>query len=472
MSAVHGDRLGEAASYMEMRPGQRDNAGTLARDLTALLDRYFTQPITAINDSAAGVPNDGLPLDREAISLAVDERMFDVELVRVTDPEVGRIWLISSGTLDQVPSMRRSLQSTWVERRLPRSLVTRSLFGISLALWLVWAASIVGPLVAVWLLSVSVMYLATSRPREREALLKTWAGTLRWPIMIALTVGIHLAVMPYLGFSLSFRLAYRNVSLVIGVIALAWLLWRVITIAFGIASLFAYRRGEASARSLMLLSERVTKVVIVLLTLFALLTIAGVDTTTALAGVGLGGVAVALGAQKTVENLLGGVFLLSDQVLAVGDFCTISGRSGWIEDITLRSVRLRTVEQSLLSIPAGVLSQANIENFATRAKILVQTIVRLRYGTTAGQLQRVLDDVRKMVEEHPDVEAASARFRVVNFAAQAIEIELFAFITTADFSTFMAVREALLLRIAAIIESSGSGLARPTEFLQIEPVGT
>jgi MscS family membrane protein len=77
-----------------------------------------------------------------------------------------------------------------------------------------------------------------------------------------------------------------------------------------------------------------------------------------------------------------------------------------------------------------------------------------------------------MVEEHPDVEAASARFRVVNFAAQAIEIELFAFITTADFSTFMAVREALLLRIAAIIESSGSGLARPTEFLQIEPVGT
>src|SRR6185503_3394410 len=102
-------------------------------------------------------------------------------------------------------------------RRLPRSLVTRSLFGISLALWLVWAASIVGPLVVVWLLSMSVMYLATRRPREREALLKTWAGTLRWPIMTALTVGIHLAVMPYLGFSLSFRLAYRSVSLVIGV---------------------------------------------------------------------------------------------------------------------------------------------------------------------------------------------------------------------------------------------------------------
>jgi MscS family membrane protein len=351
MSAVHGDRLGEAASYMEMRPGQRDNAGTLARDLTALLDRYFTQPITAINDSAAGVPNDGLPLDREAISLAVDERMFDVELVRVTDPEVGRIWLISSGTLDQVPSMRRSLQSTWVERRLPRSLVTRSLFGISLALWLVWAASIVGPLVAVWLLSVSVMYLATSRPREREALLKTWAGTLRWPIMIALTVGIHLAVMPYLGFSLSFRLAYRNVSLVIGVIALAWLLWRVITIAFGIASLFAYRRGEASARSLMLLSERVTKVVIVLLTLFALLTIAGVDTTTALAGVGLGGVAVALGAQKTVENLLGGSSCSPTRCSQWATSAPFLGRSGWIEDITLRSVRLRTVEQSLLSIP-------------------------------------------------------------------------------------------------------------------------
>jgi MscS family membrane protein len=210
-------------------------------------------------------------------------------------------------------------------------------------------------------------------------------------------------------------------------------------------------------------------VLLTLAAIFAILSVLGVDTKTALAGVGIGGVAVAFGAQKTVENLLGGIFLLTDKALAVGDTCCISSRVGTIEDITLRSVRLRTNEQSLLSIPAGALSQANIENFATRRKILVQTNLQLSYGTTADELRSVLEGIQKLLKENPKIEAASARIRLVNFGARAIELELFAYVQTPDYMEFLAIREELFLHVADAVEASGSSFARPTEFIYAEP---
>jgi len=468
IEAVHAGRLGTAQAYMQITPRQRDDAEDLARDLAAILDRYFTQTVSTISDAAGGNTNDGLPLDRETLPLSVNGERTDVMLVRVTDPEAGRIWRISSETLDRVPSMRRSLQSTWVERALPQSLVRRTLFGISLGVWVVWALSMVVPLLVAWLLSVLFVAVVMRGPRERKTLFRRWVAAMRWPTIVVLALGAHLLLMPQLGFSLSFRLAYRNLSFIVAVFAVAWLAWRFITESFELALYIARRRGEASMRSLLMLAERVTKVIIVLVAAFALLTIAGVDTTTALAGLGLGGIAVALGAQKSVENLLGGVFLVTDKVLAVGDTCAISGRTGVIEDITLRSVRLRTNEQSLLSIPAGVLSQANIENFATRRKILVQTVLRLDYATTAAELDVVLQQLRAMLLEQPDVERDTARARLVNLGTQAIEIELFAFISTGDYAEFLAARERVLLKAAAIVEGTGHGFARPPAVLGAE----
>jgi MscS family membrane protein len=470
IAAEHSRKSGTADAFMQITERHRSDADALARDLAAVLDRYFTQTVSTISDAPAGVTNDGLPLDREALPLSIEGERTDVMLVRVTDPEAGRIWLISSDTLDRVPSMRESVQSTWVERGLPQSLVRRTVFGISLGIWIVWVASIGGPLFVAWLLSMLILALVTRQARQRETLFKRWARAMRWPVTTVVALGAHLLLMPLIGFSLSFRLAYRRFALVVVVFAVAWLAWRSITATYDFALVIVERRGEANVRSLMLLVARVAKVIIVLVAIFALLTLVGVDTTTALAGVGLGGIAVALGAQKSVENLLGGVFLVTDQVLAVGDTCAISGRVGVIEDITLRSVRLRTNEQSLLSIPAGALSQSNIENFATRRKILVQTLLRLSYGTTAAQLDAVLAQLRTMLLEQPDVEAGTSRARLVNLGTQAIEIELFAFIETADYATFLAGRERLLLKATAIVEAAGTGFARPIDLLRAEPV--
>jgi MscS family membrane protein len=346
---------------------------------------------------------------------------------------------------------------------MPLGLVEKTVFGIPAANWVALVATFVIPVGVLWLLSASVIALTgrmITNPTRRR-LLEHWHWRLRWPVLMVLSLGVHLATMRFLGFSLRFRNIYSRIVLVALVVAFASLLWRIMALSFARARAVAEHKGQGGLRSVLLLAERVSKTVLILAAIFTLLTIAGVNTGTALAGVGLGGVAIALGAQRTVENLLGGVSLITDRALAVGDFCSISNRVGVVEDITMRSVRLRTVEQTLLSVPAGTLSQSTLENFATRQKILIQTTVRLRYGTTAQQLRYVLNEVRTLLEAHPVIETSSARIRLVDFSVRAIELELFAYVLTADWLEFLALREELLLQVVAIVESSGTRFAEP-----------
>ena len=279
---------------------------------------------------------------------------------------------------------------------------------------------------------------------------------------------MHIVSVYFLGLPLNFRIPYVQCMLAVLVVAAAWLLKRIAMLAMERARVSLKNKGRGSTASLILLTERLFNVLIVVIAIFSILKIAGVDTATALAGLGIGGVAIAFGAQKTVENLLGGVFLLTDEALAVGDTCCISNRVGTVEDITLRSVRLRTSEQSLLSIPAGALSQANIENFATQTKLPVQTTLQLQYSTTVEQLKSILDQTRKLLADTPKIERATSRVRLVAFAAGAIELEVFAYVLTADNPEFSSIRENLLLRIAEIIESSGSSFATPTQYIYLD----
>jgi MscS family membrane protein len=127
------------------------------------------------------------------------------------------------------------------------------------------------------------------------------------------------------------------------------------------------------------------------------------------------------------------------------------------------------VEQTLLSVPAGLLAQGSIENYATRGKIPLKSVLLLRYGTTGEQLRAVLEGARQLLIGHPSLEKDSARIRLISFGAQAIELELFAFVTTSDYPKFLEVREGILLQIAQIIESSGSAFAVPTQFIYMRP---
>ncbi|HZV60672.1 MAG TPA: mechanosensitive ion channel domain-containing protein, partial [Candidatus Eremiobacteraceae bacterium] len=207
----------------------------------------------------------------------------------------------------------------------------------------------------------------------------------------------------------------------------------------------------------------VFEVIIFLFISIAVLHDLGLDVTTALAGVGIGGLALGLGAQKTFENLFGGVSILFDKALQVGDTCKIGTQIGTVEDIGLRSTKIRTFERTLLSIPNGTVATATLENFRFRDKILCQQILRVRYDMSPGHIRYVLDEIRSLLRRHPKVETEASRVRVVRFAENALEIEFFVYILERDYNRFLEIQEGLLLQVMEILENTGAVVAVPSQ---------
>jgi len=474
VKAADRDDFVTAVQYLQVPGKPTRETETLARELKELMNRYFSRPLALISDSPGGEVQEALPFDHERIgSFKTNDKTVDVVLVHVADPQSGRIWLISSETLAKVPALFETIEANWVDQFMPDLLLSHDLFSISLARWTIWFASIALPLLFLYFVAriTLVVLMRTVDNEQRRTLVDSWYNAVRWPAVFILTVTVHALIMLTLGLSLTYRIIYGRSMLVLLIIGVVWLLRRMTTLSFERVRAGMQRSGDTGEQSLILLAERLLRVVIILVAIFCILSIIGVDTKTALAGVGIGGVAIAFGAQKTVENLLGGIFLLTDKALAIGDKCIIGGRVGTVEDITLRSVRLRTPEQTMLSIPAGTLSQSNIENFASRSKIPVATTLELRYGTTAEQLKSILDLIRRMLTENPRLETATARVQLISYGPNSIQLELFAYVTTHDEAEFRTVREDLLLQIGEVVDNSGSGFAMPARLIYIRPEG-
>ncbi len=183
------------------------------------------------------------------------------------------------------------------------------------------------------------------------------------------------------------------------------------------------------------------------------------------AGLGVGGLALALSAQPTIENLIGGLSLFADKPIAVGDLGRYGDSLGTVEAIGLRSTRIRGVDRTLTTIPNAALSKMPIVNFARRDRILIQTVIGVRYETSSDQLRYVLATLRKMLLSHPRIDPESARVRFVGFGASSLDIEVFAYAMTRNLPEFLSIREDVFLRVIDIIEQSGAAIAFPSQTL-------
>jgi MscS family membrane protein len=201
--------------------------------------------------------------------------------------------------------------------------------------------------------------------------------------------------------------------------------------------------------------------------IFLTLGVLGFNLNTALAGVGIGTLAVGFGAQQTIANLFGGVSVLGDEVIRVGDVCKFGDRTGTVEDIGLRSTRVRTEERTLLAIPNGTVATINVENLSRRDKILFKTVLGLHPDNTPEQVRSVLAEIRSVLSNQPKIETSTARVRLTEVTSNAINMELVCYVLTRDFDEFAAARENLLLRIMKFVEDSGTNLASASQTLYL-----
>jgi MscS family membrane protein len=243
-------------------------------------------------------------------------------------------------------------------------------------------------------------------------------------------------------------------------------LWRAIRWSLRRVRNQAIAYGHGGTGSLMLLGERILKYGVFVLAALLVLNGLGYNTSTFLAGLGIGGLAIAFGAQQTIANLFGGVSVLGDEVVQVGDVCRFGDRSGTVEDIGLRSTRVRTDDRTLLAIPNGTVATINVENLSRRDKILFKTTIGVHPDTKADQMRYVLSEIRRVLESHPKIETSTLRVRLIEIAA-ALNVEIFSYVLTRDFNEFAAVREELLLQIMDLVEEAGTSVALPSQTLYI-----
>lgn len=458
-----------AAEYLDLRrlsTRQREQEGPkLARELATVLARTAVIDPENLSNTNEGQTGDGLPAWQDRLArIQTKSGAVDVLLQRVPRQGDGvRIWKISSYSVAEIPDLYQQFGSSFLEQWLPRPFFEVRLLEMELWQWVAVLCLVFVAWLLSWLFaSVVVRILARLSARTRTVLDDRIVHLVRNPVRILLAVLIfHLGTLP-LGLALAARDWLVGLEKVLVVAALTWLLLQLVDLAALTVQERLARNGEAGSAALVAPGKRTVSAIIVVLAALFLLDNLGFNVAALIAGLGVGGIAVALAAQKTVENLFGGVTLLADRPVRVGDFCRFGDKIGTVEEIGLRSTRIRTLDRTLVTVPNAEFSALQIENFAARDRIRLFTVLGLRYETTNEQLRYVLARLREMLLAHPKIDPDPARVRFVGFGAYSLDLEVFAYARTSDWNEFLQIREDVFLRVMDIVEEAGTGFAFPS----------
>lgn len=436
----------------------------LAEQLQSLLDRGGTfLPRTAISSKPEGHLDDGLePLIERVGTIRSGDEKVDILLESVPS-EIGPIWLISRETLKAVPGLfaKGEEQTTTLERVLPKPFLEETAFGAPIGHWLALFALAVVCYFASWLLIALILRIDTwwyrFRHREARSVFAAIAQPLRlWLAAIAVTV-----IAPRLGLSIVARELFARAVEVVAWFALAWLAWRVIDAVGGVIIRRLQGHGSGQFAQLATFLRRLVKGLVIIVGILAIFDTLGYDMTAGIAALGVGGLALALGAQKLIENLVASITILADQPVRVGEFCKVGDTMGTVEELGIRSTRIRTLDQTLVVIPNSDFAAKPIENYSRRGQFWFHPTLNLHQDTPPDQLNTLLERLREMLAAD-DRFLGPPRVRLLGVGNDRLPIEVFGYVRTTENDEFLLVQEEVTLRMLALVSEMGLSLAPPT----------
>ncbi len=288
------------------------------------------------------------------------------------------------------------------------------------------------------------------------------------PVLIA---GVVVVVRDFLDQDLNLTGDTLSVIVALGrtiiLIMMAWAVWNVFkALAETIIATPRVVEGGIDASLLRIIARLLGFVAGVWIVLSGLQAL-GADIVPLLAGLGVGGLAVALAVRPTLENLIGGLILYFDKPVRVGDFCSFGGQTGTVESIGLRSTAIRGLDRTLISVPNAKFADMEIVNWARCDRMLITATLGLRYETEDDQLRFVLVKIREMLHAHPKIDRETVRVRFAGYGASSLDLGVRIYALTRDWNEFHAIREDVFFRIKAIVTASGTGFAFPSQTLYL-----
>ena len=465
LSAAKAKDFEKAAEFLDLRKLPRgysqSDGPDLARQLKVILDRALWVEMDNLSTDPKGHGDDGLPSYRDFIGrIELDDSSLDILLQRVPRGDGVYIWKFSSATVRDIPQLYKEYGYGELGEKLYRSLPKFDFLTLQSWQWVILLMLVIG---AYGIVFVPSYLLGWYFRRKGTDLAQLWAlfftGPVRW-LAIVIIVNVWIDILRP---SLETRALIRAGTL--QTIIVAWLFFRVVDIILGYWNNKLIRNDREHAIVLLRPAATAIKIIIVMVASLVWLDNIGYKVSTLLAGLGIGGLAVALAAQKSIENLIGAATLYTAAPVRVGDFCRFGDKLGTVEEIGLRSTRLRTLERTVVSVPNAEFASMQLENFADREKIRFSPKLHLRYGTKPEQIRQIIIEIENLLNEHPQVDEAPNTARFVGFGTYSLEINILAFVMTTDYQEFLQITEQLNMRILEIIEASGAELATPAQGL-------
>ncbi len=440
-------------------------AVALADQLFTVLDRRLAPRLPKLSELPEGSRSNALRPDEDRVG-TISGPGGDVDIVveRVDRESSGFIWLFSGKTLDSVPELYEETNLTLADDILPEVFVENRIGGIALYHWL---AAFVGMPLFYYALTLWSRLLGGVLGRLRRRLYRKPdlpnPEVLPKPLRLLFLAFLIRWGVSKIALTLFARQIWSSIATVITIAAVVWLLILVTLWIEHYVHRLLVRREITGVTAILRLACGTIDLMLVVAGLLVTFYCFGLSPTTFLTGLGVGGIAVALAAQKTLENVIGGVSLILDRVVHLGDIIALGNIKGTVEAISLRSTRIRTLDRTVVSVPNGQMANMTLENFSSRDKFWFHPILAPRYGTTAAQIRTALDLVRRLLEQSRHVVPDSVRVRLVRLAQASFEIEVVAYVRSRELTQFLEIQEGLLLRIAECLQSAGIQMSSPLQ---------
>jgi MscS family membrane protein len=453
-------RYEEAVRYLDLSPEEAAEGPVLARRLNAVLEDALGIDEDDLSPLPGGDPSHGLPPGMETLgAIPLDGHREAVRLVKKGEGDSAR-WVFSRSTVGRIDRWYAGLADHWIREKLPPALLAPGPFDLLYWQWIAVPLLFLGALLAGRLLGLLTSLVLGPLLRRAGArwgleLLSRLSSTLT----LVYALGVASLFLPKVALHPAAEAVVLRVLRVGEIVALFGGILRSVDV---LGEGLEVHLGDPAARSLLAVMGRAGKVLIVVLFAVTLLATFDVPVASVLAGIGIGGLGIALAAQKTVENLFGSFSLAADHAIRVGDVVQIDQVLGTVEAIGLRSTRIRTPDRTLVAIPNGRLAEMRIESLTARDRFRLACTLSLAYGTSADQIRRILKGIEEVLRGQDALFKGDLVVCLRDLGPSSLNVEVVAWFSV-SLEGFRRIRQDVLLEFLEVVNREGTSLALPTQ---------
>jgi MscS family membrane protein len=445
---------------------QKEEGQHIARRLALLLQRLLPGSFDRLSRKVNGADESGVPSNEDVVTTAkVDADAVQIRLMRIRRQNAKPVWVFSAKTVVEIPALYAKIGYGWAGDYLPTVFFRVQMWDIQL-----WQAiGLLVSLILAWILGVIasafarrwLLWLARKSKNDWDDALVA-AG--RGPIAMLFFALGFLIISSLLALADGPQGVVLRLLKMLAILGVGWYLVRLIDVAADLLMQIFRNRDDDMGLSMVPVARRILKPVMIVLVVLLGLQNLGMNVTGLLAGLGIGGLALAMASKSTVENMLGGITIAFDRPFKVGDTIKTGSFRGSVEEVGLRSTRIRTANRTLVTLPNGRLADSHIENFAERDKLRHAFTIGLQYDTSMDQVRYVIDEVKRFLYSRDDIsDGFSVRFSTL--ADSSVNVDVVHYVATEAWGEFTAAREEILMEVSEIVGRAGAEFAYPSQTL-------